>query len=42
MTATSSSEEGMLTLGSIVVLLTLGRAGGIIHSPSALLLPSQD
>ena len=42
MTATRSSEEGLLTLGSVVVLFTLGRAGGIIHSPSALPLVSRD
>ena len=31
MIATRASEEGMLALGSVMVLLALGRAGGIIH-----------
>ena len=31
MTATRSSEEGTPALGSVVVLLALGRAGGIVH-----------
>ena len=39
-TATRSAEEGTLPLGSVVALLTLGRAGGIIQSPSAPLLVS--